>query len=174
MESFTLLPQLPGSAFGDGSHPTTRLCARAVDFLCRQRPFPSVLDVGTGTGILARTARKNGASFIVGTDIDSVALESARANAALDLSPVEILVSAAPPDHWGPRFDLVVSNILENVLVDLAPLISRALAPRGQLLLSGFTRLQVPRLQLAYDNQGLSRVSCSYLDDWALLHFLKE
>ncbi len=66
-----------GSAvFGDGSHATTRLCASVVDQLCRQRQPESVLDVGTGSGVLARIARARGATFVVGTDIDADALAS--------------------------------------------------------------------------------------------------
>src|SRR5512140_399256 len=74
------------AVFGDGSHPTTRLCAAAVDLLCRQRPGLAVLDVGTGTGILARIARARGASFVVGTDIDPSAIACAQAHAELDES----------------------------------------------------------------------------------------
>src|SRR5690349_18057808 len=66
-----------GFVFGDGSHPTTRLCAAVVDQLCRQRHPASVLDVGTATGVLARIARARGAMFVVGTDIDADALASA-------------------------------------------------------------------------------------------------
>src|SRR3954470_12775578 len=83
------LSQLPRelsghNVFGDGSHPTTRLCASALDLLCRQRQPQAVLDVGTGTGVLARIARARGVQFMVGTDIDPVALTSAEAHAALD------------------------------------------------------------------------------------------
>ena len=74
----------PGAVFGDGSHPTTRLCAAAVDLECRQRPGLAMLDVGTGTGILARIARARGASFVVGTDIDPLAVACSKAHAELD------------------------------------------------------------------------------------------
>jgi ribosomal protein L11 methyltransferase len=151
--------------FGDGSHPTTRLCAGAVDLLCRQRRPQAVLDVGTGTGVLARIARARGAQFVVGTDIDPVALANARANCAVD----GVVVSSEPPDHWGRRFDLIVANILEAPLVVLAGAMARALRPDGMLLLSGFTRLQLPALRLAYENAGLGYVRHSGLGEWALL-----
>lgn len=80
------VPPRRRAVFGDGSHPTTRLCAVAVDLLCRQRPGLAVLDVGTGTGILARIARARGASFVVGTDIDPSAIACAQAHAELDES----------------------------------------------------------------------------------------
>jgi ribosomal protein L11 methyltransferase len=173
------LPLLPPDAggsrvFGDGSHATTRLCAAAVDFTCRQRAPKAVLDVGTGTGILARIARARGASFVVGTDIDPAALSCARANAALDSHPLEIELSQSTPDHWGPRFDLVVANILEAPLRTLSSAFCSALAPQATLLLSGFTRPQVPALSLVYESAGLTLVNRATLDDWVMLAFRKR
>lgn len=159
------------SVFGDGSHPTTRLCAGAVDQLCRQRQPPAFLDVGTGTGILARIARARGAAFVIGTDIDPAALASAREHAALDGHSIEIHFSAQAPDHWGARFAIVVANILEAPLRDLAPALSRALSPGGVLLLSGFTRPQAPTLRVLNESMELRFVSESRLEDWVLLRF---
>jgi ribosomal protein L11 methyltransferase len=82
--------------FGDGSHPTTRLCAGAVDLLCRQRIGMAVLDVGTGSGILARIAWARGAGFVVGTDIDPAAVARAKAHAELDAASPRIRQST----HW--------------------------------------------------------------------------
>ena len=161
------------SVFGDGSHPTTRLCAGAVDLLCRQRRFEAVLDVGTGTGVLARIARAHGAAFVVGTDVDPLALDWARKQCALDLSQVDVLLTTASPDTWGPRFDLVVANILQGPLEQLARHIAAALAPGGTLLLSGFTPLQVPALRLVYERQGLRFVQEARLDEWSLLRFAR-
>ena len=175
-QGWLALPQLPREAagatpFGDGSHPTTRLCAGAVDLLCRQRNPKSVLDVGTGTGVLARIARARGAQFIVGTDIDPLALSSAKAHSALDTHPVEIRFSSEAPDRWGAHFDLVVANILEGPLRHLASALSRALLPGGCLLLSGFMRPQTPALHVLYEQAGVTFVRASYLDEWAMLMF---
>jgi ribosomal protein L11 methyltransferase len=172
------LRELPASGkghrvFGDGSHPTTRLCAGALDLMCRQKEPRSVLDVGTGTGILARVARARGASFIVATDIDPRALEWAKEQCALDESPVPIELSLGAPDSWGSSFELVVANILEGPLVDLAPQIVTALKPGGTLLLSGFTPLQVPRLRASYEKQALRFISEARLDEWSLLRLEK-
>jgi ribosomal protein L11 methyltransferase len=157
--------------FGDGTHPTTRLCAGAVDLLCRQQAPAAVLDVGTGTGVLARIARARGARFIVGTDIDPAALASARTHAALDSHPIDILMTDASPDHWGPRFNLVVANILEAPIRELARPLSDALADDGILLLSGFTPLQTPALCVLFASLQLTFVSQATLDEWALLMF---
>jgi ribosomal protein L11 methyltransferase len=131
----------------------------------------AVLDVGTGTGVLARIARARGARAVVGTDIDPVALRSARAHAALDDHPVEIQFGCELPDQWGARFDLVVANILESPLRDLMPALCRALAPGGVLLISGFTRPQIPALRVLYERGGLEFRGDFKLDEWALLKF---
>lgn len=185
------------AVFGDGSHPTTRLCAGAIDLLCRQRPGMAVLDVGTGTGILARIARGRGASFVVGTDIDPAAVACAKAHAELDevgspggpatdpaarsgaaigvgASLANIYLGAEAPDHWGARFDLVVANILEAPLHALAPALCRALLPGGVLLISGFTRPQAPALRLTYESAGLRSAGDFTLNDWVLLRFTAE
>lgn len=127
--------------------------------------------MGTGTGVLARIARARGARFVVATDIDPEALAAARANAALDPGAAEISVSSHTPDHWGPCFDLVVANILEGPLRELAPSLARALAPGGALLVSGFTRPQVPGLRVAFERHGLSFATEAALEGWSLLLF---
>jgi ribosomal protein L11 methyltransferase len=167
------LPVQPGcpTVFGDGSHATTRLCATAVDLLCRQRRMEAVLDVGTGTGVLARIARARGTRFICGTDIDPVAVHSARTHASLDRHPVEIQFGCNPPDWWGAHFDLVVVNILESPLHELMPALCRALLPAGILLISGFTRPQIPGLRVRYERGGLDFRGSFQLGDWALLKF---
>jgi ribosomal protein L11 methyltransferase len=170
------LPQLRRSGgsevvFGDGSHATTRLCAGVVDLICRQRNPYAVLDVGTGTGVLARIARARGAQFIVGTDIDPTALAVARTHCELDGHAVEIHLGAEPPDHWGARFDVVVANILEEPLRQLASALRRALKPGGVLLLSGITPVQSPALRVLYEKEGLILSREAHLEGWALLMF---
>lgn len=167
------LPPDPGCpvVFGDGSHPTTRLCAIAVDFFCRRWQPQAVLDVGTGSGLLARIARARGARFIAATDIDPVALANAMAHADLDAHPLAIHFSAAAPDHWGACFDLVVANILEAPLRGLAPALCRALRPGGVLLVSGFTRPQMPALRVLYESAGLTFAGHSGMDEWTVLTF---
>ncbi len=165
--------QHPARAFGDGSHPTTRMCARAVDLLCRQHQPRAVLDVGCGTAILARIARAHGAARVMGTDIDPEALKSARANVAEDGSAVPIALTDAAPDAQGPVFDLVVANILEGPLLDLAPALAGALAPKGALLLSGFLAPQAPALVVRFEALGLVHKSTSTSEGWALVHLVR-
>src|SRR5882757_5698845 len=173
-EGWIALTQLPAeqnrAVFGDGSHATTRLCAAAVDLVCRQQRPQAVLDVGTGTGILARIARARGARFIVGTDIDAVALSCAHVHADLDGHAVEIQFGREAPDHWGARFDLVVANILEGPLVSLAPALGRAWVAGGILLISGCLWPQIPGLRRVYEATGLKSSGHFSLDEWALLN----
>lgn len=165
------------AVFGDGSHPTTRLCAAALDLLCRQQPGAAVLDVGTGTGVLARIARARQASFVAATDIDPAALDCARAHAALEAAAPAIHFSSEHPAHWSAhwaqRFDLVAANILEAQLAGLAAAIYAALRPGGRALLSGITRAQVPSLRLACERAGLNSQSIAQLQDWVLLSFCR-
>jgi ribosomal protein L11 methyltransferase len=168
------LAQIPRSSseaavFGDGSHPTTRLCAGALDLLCRQHAPRAALDVGTGTGVLARIARARGAAFVAATDLDPVALACARAHAELDAHPLAIHFGAEAPDHWGARFDVVIANILGPPLQQLAAALSRAVSPSGVLLLSGFTPLETPALRVSYRSAGMTVRSEAHLHDWALL-----
>ncbi len=157
------------AVFGDGSHPTTRLCAGVVDRLCCQRQPVAVLDVGTGTGVLARIARARGATFVVGTDIDAGALVAAAANSALDAHAVEIALSDEAPDCWDARFDVIVANILEEPLRVLASALCRALAEQGVLAISGFTRVQVPAMRVHYEAAGMEVIGQAQLDGWGLL-----
>lgn len=173
-ENTIALAQIPSAAFGDGTHPTTRLCAGVVDLLCRQNRPNHFLDVGTGTGILARIARARGARWIAATDIDPAALRAAQANCALDRSSTEILLSDHSPNHWNAHFDLIVANILEEPLRGLAAALHQALAPGGTLLISGFTPLQIPSLRVAFEAAGLTFSTESALENWSLLIFRKE
>jgi ribosomal protein L11 methyltransferase len=143
----------PGMAFGTGSHPTTSLCLAALSDLLRARPGAAVLDVGTGSGLLAIAARRLGAGRVAGTDIDPVAVRVAAENAALNGVALE-LTTAPVPAIRGP-FDLVVANILANTLVELAPAIAAQLLPGGVVLLSGILGPQEAEVRRAYLALGL-------------------
>jgi ribosomal protein L11 methyltransferase len=144
----------PGMAFGTGSHPTTALCLAALSDLLLARPGAAVLDVGTGSGLLAIAARKLGAGRVAANDEDPVAVTVARENAARNAADVEISgdALAAIPG----TFDVVVANILANVLVALAPALAAKLAPGGVLLLSGILGPQEAEVRAAHLAQGLA------------------
>jgi ribosomal protein L11 methyltransferase len=131
-----------GLAFGTGHHETTALCLGALSDLARKRSFYNVLDLGTGTGLLAIGAAKLWKRRVLASDIDPVAIEVTRDNARANrVAPLvaaftadglthPILSNAAP-------YDLLIANILAGPLTQLAPAIQKALAPGATLLLSG-------------------------------------
>jgi ribosomal protein L11 methyltransferase len=143
----------PGMAFGTGTHATTSLCLAAIDRLLAARAGASVLDVGTGSGLLAIAARKLGASRVAGTENDPVALRVAAENAARNGVALELAL--APPEEVPGAFDVVVANILANTLVALAPAIAGKVAPGGALLLSGLLAGQEDAVREAYVAAGL-------------------
>lgn len=143
----------PGMAFGTGTHATTALCLAALDALLRERPGAAVLDVGTGSGLLAIAAAKLGASRVVATDSDPVAVRVAAENADRNRVTLDLRVDDAAAVEGA--FPLVVANILANTLVELAPALGRRVAPGGLLLLSGILAGQEEEVRAAYRRQGL-------------------
>jgi ribosomal protein L11 methyltransferase len=142
----------PGMAFGTGTHPTTALCLSAMDRLLSDSPCVHVLDVGTGSGLLAIAAAKLGAARVVATDVDPVALRVAEENARRNGVAPEL----ATPDAVSGSFGIIVANILANTLVALAPELAARLEPGGTLLLSGILADQEAEVRAAYVAQGLS------------------
>ena len=144
----------PGMAFGTGTHPTTSLCLAALSDLITARPGASVLDVGTGSGLLAIAARKLGAGRVAANDEDPVAVRVAGENAERNGAALELTVD--PVEAIAGTFDVVVANILANVLVALAPALAAKLAPGGVLLLSGILGPQEDEVRRAHVAQGLA------------------
>jgi ribosomal protein L11 methyltransferase len=161
----------PGMAFGTGTHPTTALCLGALSAVLQRRPGASVLDVGTGSGLLAIAARKLGAGRVLGIDNDPVAVKVAQENAALNGVALEL--GEEPLARLPGSFEVVVANILANTLVDMAADIARRLAPEGVALLSGILAPQADDVRAAYVAAGLA--PCPELDgqdgEWVVLGF---
>jgi ribosomal protein L11 methyltransferase len=159
----------PGMAFGTGTHPTTRLCLEALGDILREEPGSDVLDVGTGSGLLAIAAKKLGATRVVGTEEDPVALRVAEENACRNGVVLELRLE--PPDAVPGRFPVVVANILANTLVALASALAPRIAPGGLLLLAGILAGQEEEILTAYAKHGLSRDEARERSegDWRLL-----
>jgi ribosomal protein L11 methyltransferase len=143
----------PGMAFGTGTHPTTSLCLAAMSEQLARRPGARVLDVGTGSGLLAIAARKLGAPRVVGNDNDPIAIRVALENAALNGVQVDFDLRDVG-EQPGP-FDLILANILANTLCELAPAIAAQLSPGGVVLLSGILTPQETEVRAAYVAAGL-------------------
>jgi ribosomal protein L11 methyltransferase len=158
----------PKMAFGTGDHPTTSLCLAAVDAYLASHPGASVLDVGTGTGVLAIAAKKLGAGHVVGTDNDPTSVELAHENAAVNGTP-DLELSGKELTQVKGTFELVVANILANTLIALAPLIAPKVKDR--LVLSGVLAPQKAEVEAAYRAQGLSPEPGAAQGEWVRLDF---
>ncbi len=132
----------PARAFGTGHHPTTAGALRAVESIVGARAPNSILDAGTGSGVLAIAAALLGKRVlereIIAIDIDPTALENARANAHLNGVEKSIRFSSVPLGSIHRHFDLITANILSHTLIELAPHLKRIVAPGGRLILGGF------------------------------------
>jgi ribosomal protein L11 methyltransferase len=161
-------------AFGTGHHGTTRGCLLALDGLARQRRFRRVLDIGTGTGVLAIAAGRIFAQPVLASDIDRRAVLVARENARLNRVPsrVEVLhvggLDAARIRARAP-FDLVFANILLGPLTRLARPMRRLLAPGGRGILSGLLTSHAAAALAAYRAQGFYLERRITLEGWTTL-----
>jgi ribosomal protein L11 methyltransferase len=128
----------PAQAFGTGHHPTTAGALRALEIIVTSQKPRSMLDAGTGSGVLAIAASLIGVRNLVAIDIDPIAIENAVTNARLNQIEKSIRFSSIPITSIRRRFDLIVANILSHTLIELAPHLKRILAPNGRLVLGGF------------------------------------
>lgn len=167
-----------GLAFGTAHHPTTAGCLRAAQSR-RLRPR-TVLDLGTGSGLLAFAAhRLHRRARVTASDIDPVSIDVARDNARLNRVPLgrgsgRLHLLAAPGlahRDLAARapYDLVFANILAGPLVALAPGLARAVAPGGTLILAGLLRSQAPRVLAVYAARGLVRAGPAPKAEWPVL-----
>jgi ribosomal protein L11 methyltransferase len=161
-----------GAAFGTGHHGTTVGCLLAYDALLKARRFPRVLDVGTGTGVLAIAAARTGSRLTAGTDIDPVSVRIARENAKVNHARSRFVRAnglAHPVVRAGAPYDLVFANILARPLVWLASDIRKALKPGGVAILSGLLRSQARFVLAAYLSRGFRLERRIGRDAWATL-----
>jgi ribosomal protein L11 methyltransferase len=161
-------------AFGTGHHGTTLGCLRALDRLLDEGLVAQkVADIGCGTAVLAMAAASVWPNPVIASDIDAVAVEVARANAAVNglADRVECL-EAAGFDH--PRlaaapFDLVFANILKGPLIELAPAMAVHVAPGGLAILSGLLVVQAEDVLAAYGTAGFRLRQREDIGEWATL-----
>jgi ribosomal protein L11 methyltransferase len=162
----------PGMAFGTGLHPTTRGC---LALLSEMRPVPAtVLDVGSGSGILAIAALRLGADRAVAVDTDPLAVETTRANAERNgvgeaLVPRRGTLAAAGDE----RFDLVLANLVAAIHVELAERYGDRLAPGGQLVASGIIESRAIEVMEAFSGAGLSVAERRDDGEWTSLRVVR-
>src|SRR5437773_9630995 len=155
----------PGMAFGTGLHPTTQQCLEAVSYMDVEGL--RVLDVGTGSGILAIAAAKRGAREVVGVDTDPLAVRAAKENAEANGVTVDAR-SGSAADVDG-AFDVVLANLVGPVLVEVAPHLRARLQTSGSLVAAGITTQAERDVLSAFVAEGLGVVDRDERSDWVRL-----
>jgi ribosomal protein L11 methyltransferase len=164
----------PGMAFGTGTHATTKLCIRALEKELRKKGL-SVLDVGTGSGILSIVAGRMGAGEVLGVDTDEVAVDAARENVRQNRVSDLVKVRKGSIGHIRRRFDVVVANIDLRGLRRMREPLLRHLKRKGLLILSGLLEAQGDRLRRYYmENRHLRLVQWTREGEWVCLTFRKK
>jgi ribosomal protein L11 methyltransferase len=158
----------PGMAFGTGLHPTTQMCLVALEEL--MRPEAAVLDLGTGSGILAIAAAKLGAGHVLAVDRDPVAVKTARGNLVTNGVQGVVSVMEGSLQEVSGNYDLVVVNILAKVIVEMMQEgLATRLHPGGRLITAGIIADQASEVVAALERGGLTAVERQQREDWVCL-----
>ncbi len=165
----------PGMAFGTGQHASTRMALSLISDAFDQAQLETVLDVGTGTGILAMTAALFGAKNVIAIDNDPDAVAAASENCRHNNLSSQIEVSGTELDSITGTFQLVCANIIHDVLVAMAPKIQQLSAANGYVVLAGIlTGGQEENIKTVYRQQGMVHLKSEHQDEWAALLFHHE
>lgn len=162
---------VPHCAFGAGYHQTTSMMIDALQQA--DLKGKTVLDHGTGTGVLAIFAKRLGAAQVVAVDIDEKSVENAKENAELNKEEIEVLHTSS--FHFQPStFNLILANIHRNILMEHMRAYAQSLQPGGELWMSGFFEFDCKMLQIAAQNEGLQVMDVLENGEWRLMKCRKE
>jgi ribosomal protein L11 methylase PrmA len=164
-----VLRLMDSTAFGTGHHPTTALCIEALEEILAVERLDSVLDVGTGSGILALAALMMGVSRAVGLDVDADALKAAAENARLNQLEDRLELILGGPEVVAGKWPLIVANVLAGPLMAMAPTLVQRLAKRGHLILSGIPCSLELEVRRAYEHFGVRHVRSNARSGWTIL-----
>ena len=165
----TALRLMDSDAFGTGHHPTTALCIEALEEILGNELADSVLDVGTGSGILAIVALSLGVGQAVGLDIDADALSVAAENARLNHFEERLQLVLGGPEAVDGNWPLVVANVLAAPLIQMAPVLVRRVGKGGKLVLSGIAWSLEHEVRHAYQHFGMRYVGSRTRAGWTVL-----
>jgi len=158
----------PGMAFGTGLHPTTQLCLVALEKLTH--PTVDVLDMGTGSGILAIAAAKLGAGRVLALDNDPLAVKIARDNITTNGVQDTVNVLCGSLAKAPGSYDIVVVNILAKVIIEMVQDgLATRVSPGGRLIATGIIAGQEPKVVTAMEQQGLVLTERQQIEDWVCL-----
>jgi ribosomal protein L11 methyltransferase len=157
------------AAFGTGLHPTTAMCLEAIEEALQPSPPAALLDVGTGSGVLALAGLLLGVPRALGLDIDAEALGIAAENARLNALDQRLQLVRGGPDTVAGTWPLVVANLLAAPLVELAPILVRRVGHDGRLVLSGIPSSVEPDVDRAYRRLGMHRLRAQSRAGWSAL-----
>ncbi len=160
---------IDASAFGTGLHPTTALCLEAIEEAVQIDRPDALLDVGTGSGVLALGALRLGMPRALGIDVDEEALRVAAENARLNELGDRLWLARGGPEAVAGTWPLVVANILAAPLVEMAPDLVRRVGHHGRLVLSGIPSSAEQDVDRAYRRLGMRRVSVKSRAGWIAL-----
>ncbi|MEL6557126.1 MAG: 50S ribosomal protein L11 methyltransferase [Bacteroidota bacterium] len=162
---------VPKMSFGTGHHDTT---SQMLQFQLEvDHEGKTVLDAGTGTGILAIMADKKKAGKILANDIDDWCIDNSRENFSLNNSQEVDLRLGAIDVFENEQADILIANINKNVLLHEIPSYAEIVVPNGTLLLSGFYEHDIPDLEKQLNNSGFQKVSHTVQNKWAALKCIK-
>jgi len=163
----------PGRAFGTGHHGSTEGCLALLDDAVAEEPPGLVLDIGTGTGILAIACLTLGVAQVVGLDIDPDAIAAAGRNAAMNdcEDRLELLLAGPELLHDRPPFPLVLANLLAHTHLALAARYRRLVAPDGRLILGGILEHEDPEVVDALAAAGFVLEAKAAIEGWSALQF---
>lgn len=165
-------------AFGTGDHATTAGCLEAMEKLANHN-FANIYDIGTGSGVLSFAAAKLWPEAkILACDIEEISVEVAKFNQQFNESKIHFYQNSSDdleiPPEYDSRFDLIISNILAQPLIQLAPTIGYLLHKNSKLILSGFLDYQMDEVISAYLKVGLEVENIINKKEWVILTFISK
>lgn len=158
----------PGMAFGTGTHETTILCVEALEKYVKKDAI--VYDVGCGSGILSIVAAKLGAKKVIGIDIDDLSVKTSKENVKINgVEEIVEIVKGNLLDNVSGKADIIVSNIIAEIIINMIPNLKDYLINNGIFIASGIITEKLEKVKEALVNNGFSIVEEKTMNDWAVI-----